>query len=109
MYDYDIKDKTYAGVKKRKFPYFSVGLIIVGTGMLIGGGIWYANSDIDEYQGEEITTVSEQIDGSKVEKVNITVAANVTHGRTLLFLKLTALSISFSLISKEIITQDLLI
>ncbi|WP_295151863.1 DUF4097 family beta strand repeat-containing protein [uncultured Ruminococcus sp.] len=76
MYDYDIKDKTYAGVKKRKFPYFSVGLIIVGTAMLIGGGIWYANTDMSRYEDNMISSVSDELDGSKVENVKITASAS---------------------------------
>ena len=73
MYDYDIKDKPKT--KKRLFPYFSVGLIIVGAAILIGGIIYYKNTDMDKYYTSSLSEVSEQIDGSKISSVDIDISA----------------------------------
>lgn len=75
MYDYDIKDKTYTGTKKRKFPYFSVSLIVIGAGLLIGGGIWYGNTDMSKYNKNIIKSVDEVIDGSKTDRIDIDISA----------------------------------
>lgn len=69
MYDYDIKDKPTK--KKRIFPYFSVGLIVLGTAILIGGAVYYYNTDMTVYYKDSVSEVSEQIDGSKISTVNI--------------------------------------
>ena len=71
MYNYDVKDNIYTEKKRKIFPYFSVGLIIVGAACLIGGGIWYANTDMSKYSSAEIKNVDETIDGSKIKTVDI--------------------------------------
>lgn len=73
MYDYDIKDKPVK--KKRLFPYFSVGLIVVGFAILIGGAVYYENTDMEAYYKDSLSEVSEQIDGSKITSVNIDFSA----------------------------------
>lgn len=73
MYDYDIKDKPVK--KKRLFPYFSVGLIVVGAAILIGGAVYYKNTDMEAYYKDSLSEVSEQIDGSKITSVNIDFSA----------------------------------
>lgn len=77
MYDYDIKDKPKT--KKRSFPYFSVGLIIVGAAILIGGIIYYNNTDMDKYYTSSLSEVSEQIDGGKISSVDIDISAGAIY------------------------------
>jgi hypothetical protein len=73
MNNFNINDKEFTGTKKRIFPYFSVGMVIVGAAMLIGGGIWTATTDMSRYAKNGVTDVVDAVDGGNVEKVDIVV------------------------------------
>jgi DUF4097 and DUF4098 domain-containing protein YvlB len=75
MNNIDLEEKTYTTYKKRGFPYFSVGMIVVGAAMLIGGAAYYKTSDHDKYINANMTTVAEEIDLGKTKSVEINVSA----------------------------------
>ena len=74
-YDFDIKDKTYGTEKKKGVRVFPICLIVTGAAMLLGGGIWYNNTDMSKYRSIQLKEVAETIDGGKAEKVEISVGA----------------------------------
>ena len=75
----DIKDKEFTGTKKRSFPYFSVGMIIMGAAMLIGGGIWIGTTDMSKYAKNGVIDVADAIDGGKTERVDISVTSGTVY------------------------------
>ena len=79
MTNFDIKDKEFTGTKKRSFPYFSVGMIIMGAAMLIGGGIWIGTTDMSKYAKNGVIDVADAIDGGKTERVDISVTSGTVY------------------------------
>ena len=81
MNNIDLEEKTYT-TTRRVFPYFSVGLIVVGAVMLIGGAVFYKTSDAAKSYNGNIVSVSEDIDLGKTESVEIDVGAGKLEVRT---------------------------
>ncbi|SFC30517.1 DUF4097 family beta strand repeat-containing protein [Ruminococcus albus] len=73
MNNIDLEEKTYT-TGRRPFPYFSVGMIVVGTVMLIGGAVFYKTSDNPNYK-TILTSVSEDVELGKTESVKIDMGA----------------------------------
>lgn len=82
MNNIDLEEKTYTTSTHRGFPFFSVGMIVVGTVMLIGGAVFYGTSDRSKYTSANITTVSEVVDLGKTDSVKIDMGAGKLEVRT---------------------------
>ncbi|SEK42032.1 DUF4097 family beta strand repeat-containing protein [Ruminococcus albus] len=75
MNNIDLEEKTYTTHRKRVFPFFSVGLIIVGTAMLVGGGIFYDQAEASEHNIGKVISVSDNFELGKASSVKIDAGA----------------------------------
>ncbi len=74
MNNIDLEEKTYT-TTRRGFPVFSLGMIVVGAVMLIGGAVFYKTSDRSKYTNVNTISVSEEIDLGKTRSVDIKASA----------------------------------